>query len=86
VINLLTLAKETTLDFQFEIDSSAEKRYDTPVFRLAGRSRSWLRLWIEESPHSIEHGAGETPGRENLPEQGHRNRQPLQSGHGEKVV
>jgi len=41
---------------------------------------------IEESPHSTEHGAGETPGRGNLPEQGHRNRQPPQGSNGEKAV
>jgi hypothetical protein len=36
-------------------------------------------LWrgVEESPHSTGHGAGETPGRGNLPEQGHRNKPPL---------
>jgi hypothetical protein len=54
-------------DDQLKVDSSAKRRYHSLVFRLAGRSRSRTR-GIEESPHSIEHGAGETPGRENLPE------------------
>jgi len=45
-----------------------------------------LRRGIEESPHSTEHGAGEIPGRGNLPEQGHRNRLPPQGGEGEKAV
>jgi hypothetical protein len=47
---------------------------------------SELRRRVEESPHSTEHGAGETPGRGDLPDQGHRNKPPLQSGQGEKVV
>jgi hypothetical protein len=41
---------------------------------------------VEESPHSAEHGAGESPGRGNLSDQGHRNRLPPQGGEGEKAV
>ena len=40
---------------------------------------------VEESPHSTEHGAGETPGRSNLPDRATENKQPLK-GDGEKVV
>ena len=39
----------------------------------------------EESPHSKEHDAGETPGRSNLPDRATENKPPL-VGDGEKVV
>lgn len=34
----------------------------------------------EESPHSIERGAGETPGRGNLPDRATENKLPSQEG------
>jgi hypothetical protein len=78
------------------VDSRPQRRYDIPVFRLAGRSRSQALSFgegrgIEESPYSTERGAGETPGwrrpsRGNLSDQGHRNRLPPPGGEGEKAV
>ena len=45
-----------------------------------------LLVRVEESPHSEERGAGETPGWSNLPDRATENKQPSQEGDGEKVV
>jgi len=50
------------------IDACSKNRYDKKASgRLDGRG-SAFRCGIEESPHSAEHGAGEIPGRGNLPD------------------
>jgi hypothetical protein len=57
---------------KFSFDAGARGRYDESVSgRLDGRGPV---LWAEESPHSIEHGAGETSGRSNLPDRATENR------------
>jgi len=44
------------------IDAQSKSRYDKKASgRLDGRGFT-LRRGIEESPHSTEHGPGETPG------------------------
>ena len=41
-----------------------------------GRTIAALENRVEESPHSTEYGAGETPGRSNLPDRATENKQP----------
>jgi hypothetical protein len=68
------------------IDAGSKSRYDKKASGQPDGRGPVLRRRVEESPHSKEHGAGETPGRGNLPEKGHRNRQLPQGGDGEKAV
>ena len=59
------------------IDARSKNRYDENASgRLDGRG-SALRRRVEESPHSTEHGAGETPGRGNLPDRATETDSPL---------
>jgi hypothetical protein len=53
---------------RIQVDSLSKRRYDTGASGwLDGRGLA-LRRWIEESPHSSGHCAGEIPGRGNLPD------------------
>jgi len=71
---------------RFSVDGGLKYGYDEIASGRPGDRGPALRRRVEESPHSTEHGAGEIPGRGNLPDQGHRNRQPPQGGDGEKAV
>src|SRR5664280_2708454 len=56
------------LDPRWVVDAGFKKRYDEITSgRPDGRGFAFF-CRIEESPHSAEHGTGETPGRGNLPE------------------
>jgi len=80
------------------IDGRAGGRYDESASGWSDGRGPEFRRGIEESPHSIERGAGETPGRSNLPDRATENTLPTPTqpppsgggaegvGDGEKVV